>query len=142
MAAFMASTVSLQQGLAQSMNIALQEKNYLQTWSAKLSGNITALDAVTWVANLNNVIAQFNTIAALPGLAAYAQAQVGSGTYDIVAAFNTMVAALTAILNWLKTNIPSNAITITNGLEVGAVYAPATTASLKTLVDAAIATIA
>ena len=142
MAAFLASTLSLQQGLAQSMNLALQEKAYMQTWSAKLTGNITALDATSWVANLNNVIGQFNTIAALPGLAAYAQEQVGSVSYDIVGAFTAMVTALTAILNWLKTNIPPNAITITNGVEVGAVYAPATTSSLKTLVDAAIATIA
>ena len=140
--AFIASTLSLQQGLQQAMSLAIQEKNYLTTWSQQLNGNIDAKLALSWVANLNNIIAQFNALAALPGMQAYAQQQFGSGTYDIGAQFTAMVASLQAILTWLQTNLPSGAVTIVNGVEVGQVYAPAATASLKALVDAAAATIA
>ena len=140
--AFIASTVSLQRGFEQLQSAAQTQKIYLSNWSAKLAGNITALDAMEWVANLNRVLAAMDAVASLPGMQTYAQTQFGNGTYDVASEFTAMRNAQAAVLNWLKTNIPANAITVSNGAQVGATYAPATTASLKALVDAAAATIA
>ena len=140
--AFIASTVSLQRGFEQLQTVAQQEKVYLAQWSAKLAGNITALDAMEWVSNIARAVAAMDAVATLPGMAAYAQTQFGSGTYDVAAEYTSMKNALNAIAAWLKTNIPANAITISNGVAVGASYAPAATSPLKTLVDAAAATIA
>jgi hypothetical protein len=140
--AFLASTVSLQVAFENLLNIALQQKTYLANWSTRLQSNITALDAMEIVSSVNRAVAAMNTIAATPGLDVYAQQQFDNPAYDVVAEFNAMRNSLVAITNWLKANIPANAITVTNGEAVGAVYAPAVTAPLKTLVDAARATIA
>lgn len=140
--AFIANTVSLQRGFEQLQSIAQAQKTYLQSWSAKLTGNITALDAMEWVSNLNRALAAMDAVASLPGMQAYAQQQFGNAAYDVATEYTNMRSAQAAVLSWLKTNIPSNAITISNGVAVGAIYAPAATAPLKTLVDAAVATIA
>lgn len=140
--AFIASTLPLQTGFATAQSIAMQEKNYLVAWAAKLSGNITALDAMSWVANINAATSQLNAVAVLPGMQAYAQTQFGNPAYDVATAFTAMVNALTAIKTWIVANIPSNSIVITNGVEVGASFTPAQTAPLLALVNAAAATIA
>ena len=140
--AFIASTLPLQFGFERALSIALQEKNYLGQWNTKLVSNITALDALSWIANLNDALAQLDVVSALPGMQAYAQTQFGSGTYDVATEFSGMRAALVAIRDWLLANIPSNSITITAGVQVGQSFAPAATAPLKALVVAAIAKIA
>jgi len=139
---FLASTLSLQRGFEQLLAIALQQKAYLSAWNTKLAGNITALDAVEIVSSITQATTALDTLAALPGLAEYAQQQFGQGAYDVALEYNNMRSALIAIRTWLQTNIPSNAITITNGVQVGAVYTPASTAALRTLVQTAAATIA
>lgn len=139
--AFKASTISLQNGFERMLSIALQEKNYLNNWNSRLTSNITALDAVEWLSNLNRVLSEFDIIAALPGLQAYAQAQFGGATYDVASEYSTMRSSLVAVQQWLLTNIPSNSITIVNGVQVGASYTPAQTAPLKALVVSAAATI-
>lgn len=139
--AFKASQLSLQQGLTQALDVAGQEKRTLNAWKTQLAGNITGLDAVAMLANLDRVLPIFAQVSALPGLAVYAKAQFGNDTYDVAAEFNTMVSALTAIKTWLTTNIPANAVSISNGSLVGATYTPAQTAGLLSLVNAAIATI-
>lgn len=140
--AFIASQLTLRQGFEQLLSIAGQQKVYLNNWNTRLAGNITALDAMEIVASVTNAVTAMSTYASLPGMAAYAQAQFGGSQYDVVAEFNAMRSALQAVANWLKTNIPANAITVSDGAAVGASYAPAATAPLKSLVVAAIATIA
>jgi hypothetical protein len=139
--AFNASTVTLERALRELREVALQEKTNLTAWSAALTANVTAQWALDVHANLVNALAFMDARAALPGMAAYAQAQLGGATYDIVAEYGTMKNALIAVRDWLRTNIPSNALTVTNAVIVPAVYAPAATASLKSLVDAAALTI-
>ena len=65
--AFKASQFSLQQGFAQALDTAQQEKRTLQGWHTQLGGNITGMDAVAMLANLSRVLGIFSTIAALPG---------------------------------------------------------------------------
>lgn len=140
--AFIASQVALQRGFEALQSVAMQQKTYLGIWNTKLNGNITALEGLEIVASINQATTLMDQYAALPGMAAYAQTQFGSPGYDVAAEYTAMRAALIAVRNWLTSNIPSNAITITNGAQVGAVYTPAQTAGLKPLVTAAAATIA
>lgn len=50
---------------------------------------------------------QLTQIAAVPGIAAYAQAQSQAlASTDIVAGFNALETALTAVLTWIVTNFP------------------------------------
>ena len=140
--AFIASQVSLQRGFEALCSVALQQKSYLTNWNTRLSGNITALDGLEIISSVNQALAAMDTNAALPGIAAYAQQQFGNDQYDVAAQYTAMKNALIAVRDWLKTNIPSNAVTITNGAQVGATYTPAQTAGLKALVVSAAATIA
>lgn len=139
--AFKASQFSLQQGFAQALDVAQQEKRTLQGWHSQLAGNITGMDAVAMLANLSRVLGIFSSISALPGLSDYAKSQFGDANYDVATEFTAMVNALTAIQTWLKTNVPANGVTIVDGALVGTTYTPAQTAALRTLVNAAIATI-
>lgn len=138
---FLASQLTLRQGFEQLLSVALQQKAYLTTWNTKLAGNITALDGMEIVSSITSAVSLMDTYAALPGMAGYAQAQFNNAGYDVVAEFNTMRTALLAVSSWLKANIPANAVTVTNGQAVGAVYAPAATAPLKALVVTALGTI-
>lgn len=140
--AFIASTLTLQRGFESLLGVALTQKTYLASWSQRLTGNITALDAVEIIHSINQATAAMDTYSALPGMQAYAQSQFGNAGYDVAGQYTAMRNALIAVRSWLVTNIPSNAITITNGTQVGQVFGPAATAPLKSLVDAASATIA
>lgn len=139
--AFKASQFSLQQGFAQALDVAQQEKRTLQGWYTQLGGNITGMDAVAMLSNLSRVLGIFSTIAALPGLSDYAKTQFADTNYNVGTEFTAMVNALTAIQTWLKTNVPANGVTIVDGALVGTTYTPAQTAALRALVNSAIATI-
>lgn len=140
--AFNATTVTLENGLRSLREVAAHEKQYLAQWDAMLAGNITALQGLDMLANLDRVLPQMDALVAPAGMAAYAQAQLGSATYNIATEYSAMRAALDAIRVWLRANIPANAITVTNGVAIGAVYTPAATAPLRTLVQSAAAAIA
>lgn len=62
--------------------------------------------------NIETVLAQLNAqltqYAAVQGLAAYAQAQVGNPSLDVVGAFGAMQAALVAVLTWIVANFPKD----------------------------------
>lgn len=139
--AFKANTVDLQTGFNLATTTAKVEKQYLQAWYTKLASNIDAIFALEMLNNLSRTITTLNSVSALPGLQAYAQQQFGSPAYDVAAEFTAMVNALTAIESWLKTNIPSNSVSIVNGVLTGNTYTPAQTAALRTLVNTAITTI-
>lgn len=139
--AFNATTITLRKGLDAILEIAAQEKNYLAQWNAALAGNIDAQYALIILANLDRVLPLLDSYVALHGMGEYAQTQLGSDTYDIAAEYSAMKTALLNLRDWLRANIPSNAITITNGVQVPAVFPPAATAPLRALVQAAAATI-
>lgn len=140
--AFFASQLSLQLGFQNILNIAQQQKSYLGVWNTRLASDITALDAVEIVSSVTRAVSAMDTTAALPGLTEYARTQFANPAYNVAAEYTSMKNALVAISTWIKSNIPANSITISNGVPVGATFAPAATAPLKALVVAAMATIA
>lgn len=139
--AFHTSLVPLQRAFERALVVAAQERNYLTQWHTQLAGNITALDALNWVTNLNRVIDELTTIAATPGLVAYGKAQYDAAAYDISAEFSTMLTALSAVRGWLRTNLPANSVSVSSGVLSGTTYAPAATAPLRALIQTAINTI-
>ena len=139
--AFKVTAFSLQRAFEQLLQIATQEKTYLANWNARLAVNISGLDAVEIVSNIDRALVSFDQVSQTAGLAQYAKDQFATPAYDIVAEYTAMIAALAAIRTWLRTNIPSTAISIVNGVPVGQTFIPADTAPLKALVVAAIATI-
>ncbi len=138
---FIASAITAQHALQQIMEVSVQQKAYLANWSTKLTGNITAIEAMEIVANVTRVDALFTSLAATPGLATYAKDQFGSETYDIVAEYNAMKNAFLAIKSWIVSALPSTSLTVTSGVAVGQVFTPAATAPLRALVQAAALTI-
>lgn len=139
--------LSLQDGLRQAQNDAAQLKTYCQQVStATAAGAVSAnlLVEVFW--RLVQVKERFDLAAAVSGMAAYAQAQLGNGSLDIAAEFTAMVAAVVATREWMITHFPSNGgYILKDQLTAAGVvvrqFSPAETAGLRTQLTALIATI-
>lgn len=140
--AFIASAITAQRALQQIMEVSVQQKIYLSNWNAKLAGDITAIEAMEIVSNINRVNSLLDTLAATPGITVYAQDQFGNANYDVAAEYLTMKNSFIAIKDWIVSSLPTNSVTVTNGQMVGQIFAPASTATLKALVQAAALTIA
>jgi hypothetical protein len=89
------------------------------------------------------------TLAAVPGLGAYAQAQLSNGSLDIATEFTAMQAQITATRTWIGANVPKDGAGNVlerkldgNGRLVTNTFTPAQTAGLVTVLDALVASIA
>lgn len=86
--------------------------NFKTVLSAKISqmaaGNVTAGMIRSTLSNLVAAKAALQAASAVPGLAAYAQAQEGDETYDVVAEFNTLVSAINTAGATLLTGLPTS----------------------------------
>lgn len=102
------------------------------------------INSLSFFVTLNG---QLTTYAAVPGLAAYAQAQVNNPSLDVAGAFTTMQNALVAVGSWIMTNFPVDAngflqaIQFSGGNVVWATFTSAQLAGLTTALNALIATI-
>lgn len=102
--------ITLESGWEQARQIAgaikAQSQNLVsQGQGAGISGNVI----VSFAGYLDSVNAQLTSIAGISGMASYAQAQVGSSTLDVAAAFSAMQTAITNTIGWIKTNFPKDA---------------------------------
>lgn len=140
--------LSLSAALRQAQDDAAQLKAYVQQVSnATAAGNVSANLVIELHWKMIWVKARFDAAAAVPGLAAYAQAQLGNPSLDIAAEFSAMVAQVVATRDWIITNFPSAGGYIQKDtLDASGVtvrqFTPAQTAGLRTVLDALIATIA
>ena len=88
----------------------------------------------------------FQSVAAVPGIAAYAQAQEGDGAYDVAAEFTAMTDAIDDVGAWILANVPTSGGYVqmeqwsASGVSVRQ-FTTAQTAGLRTQLDALIATI-
>lgn len=91
-------------------------------------------------ATLNVTLSQ---CAAVPNLAAYAQAQVSNPGLDVAGDFNTMQTALVAVITWISQNFPSSAFLSFSGdgQPVYVNFSQAQLAPLAALLTTLIATI-
>jgi hypothetical protein len=145
MSGFPSSTGSTQQtladGLANARSSAASIKAQAQSLLAQIAaGPVSAAALIAIPGYAAQWVAALNACAALPGMATYAQAQVGNATLDVAAAFNAMVSAIQAVGSWITTNTPKdgsgNLLVMQYGGSGALVYATFTSGQLAGLVTA------
>jgi len=115
--------------------------------NASAVGNISTWQILDLTTLLADAKVRFQQAAAVSGLGAYAQAQIGNPALDVAAEFNAMLAQIDATVLWVQTNLPNDgtyllAVTLgTDGRYAWRTFSSATTADLRTQLDALIATI-
>lgn len=146
--AFIASQASLQKALNDAQNQALWIKGICQAAVSSLTGTVDANFIFQLLDNLRAVIAMLNADAAVPGIAAYAQAQFDNSGYNISTEFTNMVNDLTAVVTWIYDNFPKDsggyiqAFTLNaDGSRTAATFTSAQTAGLTSALNTVIAEI-
>lgn len=101
--------LTLDAAWALARSTAQQVQQQAQQLNAQISaGPVSAqiiVNSCAFFATLNVTLTQ---CAAVAGLAAYAQTQVGNPGLDVVGAFSSMQAALVAVGSWIMTNFPKD----------------------------------
>lgn len=113
------------------------------------ANNVPGSRITTWLANMASLQTTLDTMTAVTGMAAYAQAQTNDPTLDIAAAYTAMKNALTAARSWVLANYPKDVngylldtkLNATTGVPEARLFTPAETAGLRTQLDAVIASI-
>jgi len=126
----------------------------VQLRDSSASGPIGANNVISYLGDLADQIDQLATLTAVPGLAAYAQAQTTNGGLDIVAEYNATKATITAlpartgIREWMIDNFPKDGSGNlaekkfdANGRTVLNTFSSASLSALRTKLDTLIATI-
>jgi len=109
-AAFKATTVAAEGALSQIRRQAAATKQFLVTRRALMvAPTVSSTIPLAVIEHLAQVIPALTTLAATPGLLAYAQAQLSDPTYDIVAEFNAMRTMMISTRDNLITMFPKDA---------------------------------
>ena len=146
---FPASNGVLSDVLEQVSRFALAMKRQVEATRARMAaGSVGSSEIIDLDIRLRGWRAEIVKAASTPGIAAYAQAQLGNAQLDVVAEFNGMVAAIDSVTAWIRANFPRDA----NGFllertwgdsgPVDRQFTSAQTAQLRTQLDALIATVA
>jgi hypothetical protein len=72
------------------------------------AGSLSGYQVVSFCSSLANAIAAFNQIAAISGIAAYAQAQIANASENITTDFTNMINAIQAVVSWIQANFPAD----------------------------------
>lgn len=98
---------TLEVAWASARNVAAQIQNTAINLNTQISAgpvsSQTIINACSYLANLNT---QLTAVAAVPGIAAYAQAQVNNAALNVASAFTAMQNALVVVTNWIVANFP------------------------------------
>lgn len=112
------------------------------------AGNVSANAVITTLTRMTGAIAVFDSVSAIPGLAAYAQNEENDGTYDVALEFVAMRIEAIGTRDWILTNFPTavSGEIIKDTLESdGSItvrqFTPAETAGLQSALGLLIATI-
>lgn len=73
-----------------------------------LAGPVTSSDLLNFQSRLVDSKASLATVSAVPGLAAYAQAQVNDNVLDVAASFSAMATQIDATGAWIVANFPKD----------------------------------
>ena len=140
--AFHASSQTLADALARIKSVATNAKAFSQSRRTQLAAGNAGADVVLSVW-LDGIATKqlLQTLAATPGLGDYAKAQENDQTYDIVAAYNSVISALDAVINNVATTFPVDASGYVLAFQFGASsyvyrqFTPAQTATLRGLMQ-------
>ena len=149
--AFPASTQRLDSALSSACAHALRVKQFFQQLRNESAAGDVARERI--VESLR-VLALANTAwtaaASTPGIAAYAQEQLGSPTLDVAAEFTAMLNAASSLRTWIFNNFPKDAGSGAwlvqshndSGVPTSLMFTTAQLATFRTNVDTLLATIA
>lgn len=141
--------ISLAEAWADARSSAANVKSRAQQASAASSAGTLTGDAVLSLSLfLADSKVQLQRDAAVSGIGAYAQNQVGDPTLNVTNEFNAMVAQIDTVINWIVANFPKDGTgkllhqTIAaTGRTVSAPFTAVQTAGLRTTLDGLIASI-
>jgi hypothetical protein len=150
--AFPSSTGTAHQSLAsawrEAQELAASVRNQTQgVRTLAAASGLPAPRILRFTEMLAGSHASFTRIAAIPGIAAYAQAQINDDQVDIVAEFTAMRDAIASVVSWVVTNFPQNggfllASSISaQGITTDRQFTPAALATFITQLDALLAAI-
>lgn len=129
-------------------NTAAQIQTQCANLNAQISsGSVSAQTVINVLSTFVGLNAQLSTYSAVPGLSAYAQAQVNNPSLDVVAAFASMQSALIAVGAWIIGNFPIDssgylqALRFNGGTIQWATFSTAQLSGLAALLTALSATI-
>lgn len=146
---FPASAQTQADALAMARRTATTLKSYAQKVRDVMVANTVSANQVENVmGEFKSAIEVWDAAKAVPGIAAYAQAQYDDATLDIAAEFTAMLTAAQAVRDWVIANVPTDASgwVLLHKYEIdGAItvrqFTPAQTAGLRTALDSFIVTI-
>ena len=140
---------ALADSLGEIQQIATNIKSRAQSTRDRATvQNVLALELLELQAGLKKRLDRLNVLKTEPGLAAYAQEQLDDVGFDIAAEFTTMLTEVQLTLDQLRTDLPTSAAGFVEARKIEAddtvtnkFFTPAQTATLRTRLDALIATI-
>lgn len=101
--------LTLDAAWALARNAASAVQGQCATYQAQVgTGTVSSQAVLNFMGVLAGLNVQLTQAAAVSGIAAYAQAQVGNPGLDVVGAFSAMQAALIAVVTWVKANFPKD----------------------------------
>ena len=141
--AFRASNQIQSDALSEAKRRANDLKAYLlEVKAASAAGPISGNLAIALMERLVSDKARFTAIAAVPGLAAYAQEQESDGAYNVATEFTAMTNAIDSLGAWLIANVNTTGwVTFSAGGVATKTFSSASTAGLRTAIDSLTATI-
>lgn len=146
--AYPASTQNQADGFRTANGTALALKNEMTIRVANMAAGNVGVDYILDIVDrLVKAVVVLNSVAAIPGIGAYAQAQINDQNLNLATEFAAMVSAAETARNWIVTNMPSDgtyilaAMLAANGTLTYRQFTPAQTSTLRSNLNALIATI-
>lgn len=146
--AFKASNVLPAVEYENAKRVAVQLKSQAQYRSTAFASGATSAEILSMVDQLRTLRAKLDAAKAVPGIAAYAQAQENDGTYDVATEFTAMIAAIDAVITEVVTTFPKdvNGWMLINSINADGTLAPraftgAQLANIRSLLDSLAAAI-
>jgi len=111
------------------------------------SAGIPANQILGFPQTLNQISTQLTQIAAVGGIAAYAQAQINNSNYNVAAAFTSMQSAVNSLSSWITTNFPVDSggyleiVSFSSGTPLYVTFSPSQLTGFVTSLNALLATL-
>lgn len=139
----------LERAWAHSRQVAGAVKRESQNVRAmSAAGTLPSSSVLGLVSFLADAKIEFARVSSVPGLAAYARAQIDDPAMDIAVEFTNMVSALDGTISWIVTNFPKDTggfllaqIILPSGRTQDRIFTAAATATFRTQLDSLIAAI-
>lgn len=137
--AFRATSITTQRAYQQVKGAAANVRANCSAFISKLAGENTNYQTLRDIyVLLHNASAQLSSLAATPGLAAYAAEQEADQNYDVVAEFTALQVVIGATLAWMSSNVPTSVTAVapaswpSASSLIATSFTPAQTAGLRT----------